>query len=85
MNQSPEARRYAKHIMTSDNAPEPNALPASLLLVQRRSIRALTTLLAAGALLQLSACSTTPAPTPRANWEPGCTGPASFCVPFFGP
>jgi hypothetical protein len=49
-------------------------------------LRAIVALLAAGALLQLAACGTgAPAQRPNANWEPGCTGPASFCVPFFGP
>jgi hypothetical protein len=48
--------------------------------------RAIIALLVAGALLQLAACGTgAPAQRPNANWEPGCTGPASFCVPFFGP
>jgi hypothetical protein len=51
----------------------------------RRLVRATAALFIGAALLQLCACSTTPAPPQRANWEPGCTGPASFCVPFFGP
>jgi hypothetical protein len=52
---------------------------------RRRPIRVFSALLTSAVLLQLCACSTTPAPPQRANWEPGCTGPASFCVPFFGP
>jgi hypothetical protein len=49
-------------------------------------LRAFVALLAAGTLLQLAACGTgAPAQRANANWEPGCTGPASFCVPFFGP
>ncbi|CAB3753969.1 hypothetical protein [Paraburkholderia solisilvae] len=52
---------------------------------RRHPIRVFPPLLACAVLLQLGACGTTPAPPQRANWEPGCTGPASFCVPFFGP
>jgi hypothetical protein len=48
--------------------------------------RAIVALLAASVLLQLAGCGTgAPAQRVNANWEPGCTGPASFCVPFFGP
>jgi hypothetical protein len=54
----------------------------------RRGLRAIAALAAAGVLLQLAACGTPAPPAPsaqRMTWEPGCTGPASFCVPFFGP
>jgi hypothetical protein len=51
-----------------------------------RLLRTTIALLTTGALLQLAGCGTgAPAQRPNANWEPGCTGPASFCVPFFGP
>jgi hypothetical protein len=58
---------------------------------RRRPLRGAAALCAVLALAELAGCSTpasnvTLAGVPyRQNWEPGCVGPVSFCVPFFGP
>jgi hypothetical protein len=71
--------------MATDHSPGATALRGSFTL-KAHVARAIVALLAAGALLPLTACGTgAPAQRPYSNWEPGCTGPPSFCVPFFGP
>jgi hypothetical protein len=71
--------------MAIDHSRDASALYGSFSM-KKRVLRALVALLTACAVLPLGACGTgAPAQRPNANWEPGCTGPASFCVPFFGP
>jgi hypothetical protein len=45
--------------------------------------RGMAKLITVAMLLQLAACASPP-PSPS-DRTPGCTGPASFCIPYFGP